>query len=169
MRPEVIQRHVVILEASHVRAFINDKAFPKSNDGLKVYITQHPDPELNRALAWSEALNREWAEHDIDKYVRAIAGQEKGTKTQHLAFAADGTYQPNHMLMIGDALGDMKAARANHALFFPINPGHEDASWQRFFEGGFHKFLNETFEGDYEASLIAEFEKFMPETPPWEK
>ncbi len=116
-----------------------------------------------------EALFREWAEHGIDKYVRAIAGQEKGTKTQHIEFAAGGKYQPSHILMIGDAPGDMAAARGNQALFFPINPGHEDESWQRFYEEGVHKFLNETFAGEYEARLIAEFEKFMPDTPPWEK
>jgi phosphoglycolate phosphatase-like HAD superfamily hydrolase len=116
-----------------------------------------------------EALEREWAEHGIDRYVRFIAGQEKGTKTQHLAFAAGGKYEPDHVLMIGDAPGDMKPARANNALFFPINPGHEDKSWQRFFEEGLFKFLALEYAGDYEAGLIAEFEKFMPEIPPWQK
>jgi phosphoglycolate phosphatase-like HAD superfamily hydrolase len=115
-----------------------------------------------------EALYREWQEHDIEKYVRMIAGQEKGTKTQHLQFAAGGKYAPQHVLMIGDAPGDMKAAKANNALFYPINPGHEDESWQRFFEEGLHKFLNLEFAGDYEANLIVEFEKFMPEVPPWQ-
>ena len=43
--------------------------------------------------------------------------------------------------MIGDAPGDLKAARANDALFFPINPGHEDESWERFYEEAVHKFL----------------------------
>lgn len=210
VRPEVIKRHAAIPEAPHVRAFMNDKNFPQSNDGLKAYKAQYPDPELDKALAWSqgvnaaiadmvygippfpfvresleflcdkadmlvvsqtpdEALHREWAEHGIDKYVRAIAGQEKGTKSQHIAFAAGGKYSPNHILMIGDALGDLKAARDNNALFFPINPGHEDESWQRFFEEGVHKFLAEEFEGDYEAGLVTEFKKFMPEVPPWEK
>jgi hypothetical protein len=72
------------------------------------------------------------------------------------------------MLMIGDAPGDMRAAKANDALFYPINPGHEEESWQRFYEEAVHKFMNLEFEGEYEASLIAEFEKFMPETPPWQ-
>ena len=34
--------------------------------------------------------------------------------------------------MVGDAPGDLKAAKANKALFYPINPGSEDASWKRF-------------------------------------
>jgi len=71
--------------------------------------------------------------------------------------------------MVGDAPGDMKAAKANDALFYPINPGHEEESWQRFFEEAVHKFLAEEYEGEYEVSLIAEFEKFMPETPPWQR
>ena len=29
------------------------------------------------------------------------------------------------------------------------------------------KFLNETYAGDYEAKLIAEFDKLLPEQPPW--
>ncbi len=209
-RAEVVKRGAAIPKASHIRAFMTNKAYPQSNAGLKAYKLQYPDAELDRALAWSEAVNatiadmvygippfpyvreslqfladkadmlvvsqtpdealfREWAEHGIDQYVRAIAGQEKGTKTQHIEFAAGGKYQPSHILMIGDAPGDMAAARGNQALFFPINPGHEDESWQRFYEEGVHKFLNETFAGEYEAALIAEFEKFMPDTPPWEK
>jgi phosphoglycolate phosphatase-like HAD superfamily hydrolase len=116
-----------------------------------------------------EALKREWEEHDIARYMRVIAGQEMGTKAEHLALAARGKYPAHHILMIGDAPGDMKAARANAALFYPINPGHEENSWQRFYEEAVHKFLAEEYAGDYEASLIAEFEALLPEVPPWKK
>jgi phosphoglycolate phosphatase-like HAD superfamily hydrolase len=133
-------------------AFLFDKAD-------MIVVSQTPD----------EALYREWEEHQIDQYVRIIAGQEKGKKSQHIEWAAGGKYAPDHILMIGDAPGDMRAAKSNNALFFPINPGHEEESWQRFYEEGVHKFLALEFEGDYEASLIAEFEKFMPETPPWQR
>jgi phosphoglycolate phosphatase-like HAD superfamily hydrolase len=209
-RKEVQARNAQIPEAVRLREFIAAEDYPNSNDGLKAYMAQHPDPELEQGLEWSEAvnatiadmvhgippfpylresldflldkadmivvsqtpdeaLNREWAEHGIDKYVRLIAGQEKGTKTQHLAMAAGEKYPADRILMIGDAPGDLKAARANKALFFPINPGHEEESWQRFYEEGMHKFLAQEYAGDYETGLIAEFEKFMPETPPWQK
>ena len=114
-----------------------------------------------------EALKREWDEHDIAKYVRVIAGQEMGTKKEHLAFAAVSKYKPDHILMIGDAPGDMKAARANSALFYPINPGDEDISWERFHNESFDKFINGTYAGDYEKSLIDEFDKYLPSIPPW--
>ncbi|MDZ7635883.1 MAG: hypothetical protein U5L72_16185 [Bacteroidales bacterium] len=37
-----------------------------------------------------EALAREWEEHSIDRYVRTIAGQELGTKTEHITMASEG-------------------------------------------------------------------------------
>ncbi|MBZ5537512.1 MAG: HAD family hydrolase [Acidobacteriia bacterium] len=115
----------------------------------------------------TEALMREWEEHDIAKYVRVIAGQEMGTKKQHLKMATAGKYAFNHMLMIGDAFGDLEAARANGALFFPINPGHEEESWRRFYEEGIYKFLSGVFNGAYEEKLLADFVRLLPATPPW--
>ncbi len=60
-----------------------------------------------------EALEREWAEQDIAKYVAAICGQEIGTKKESLEKARHiGGYGEHRMLMIGDAPGDHKAAVA---------------------------------------------------------
>jgi phosphoglycolate phosphatase-like HAD superfamily hydrolase len=116
-----------------------------------------------------DALSREWEEHDIARYVRVIAGQEQGKKALHLELAAKGKYAPNRILMIGDAPGDMRAAKANDALFYPINPGHEEASWQRFYEEAMHKFLAGEYAGAYEEAVIAEFETLLPTVPPWKK
>ncbi|HUW19124.1 MAG TPA: HAD hydrolase-like protein [Sedimentisphaerales bacterium] len=115
-----------------------------------------------------EALAREWEEHDIANYAAIIAGQEMGTKAQHLNYTTKGKYEKDHILMIGDAPGDMKAARANDALFYPINPGAEVESWKRFHDEAFDKFINGKYAGSYEAQLIAEFDACLPERPPWE-
>lgn len=115
-----------------------------------------------------EALRREWEENDIAKYVRAIAGQEYGTKTEHLALAAKNKYPDNKILMIGDAPGDLNAAKTNGVLFFPVNPGYEEKSWYRFSNEALNKFFTGTYEGEYENSLIEEFQSFLPETPPWQ-
>lgn len=117
----------------------------------------------------NEALNREWEEHGIAKYVGIIAGQEMGTKTQHLGYATKGRYEKNHVLMIGDAPGDMKAARANEALFYPINPGNEIESWKRLYNEAFDKFINGEYAGEYEEKLIAQFDSYLPELPPWQQ
>jgi phosphoglycolate phosphatase-like HAD superfamily hydrolase len=116
-----------------------------------------------------EALEREWKENKIDHLVRMIAGQEYGTKTEHLALAAKNKYPDEKILMIGDAPGDFKAARSNGVLFFPINPGHEEASWERFYKEGLNRFYAGKFAGDYEKELIREFDGYLPEKPHWKK
>ncbi len=113
------------------------------------------------------ALPREWEEHGLAKYVSVIAGQEKGKKAEHLRLGAGGKFEPDHILMIGDAPGDMKAAKANNALFFPINPGHEEESWQALFEEGLDRFFSGIFAGEYETKLFEEFDKYLPDTPKW--
>jgi len=114
----------------------------------------------------NEALRAEWEEHDMARYVAAICGQESGSKSETLRNAA--RYPTNHVLMIGDAPGDHQAAIANQCLFFPINPGSEEASWQRFLDEGIDRFLAGTFAGDYQERLLAEFDKCLPEQPPWQ-
>jgi phosphoglycolate phosphatase-like HAD superfamily hydrolase len=208
-RAEVKARGARITEAKRVREFMASGK-PLSDAGLKAYMAEHPDPELEKALGWSKAVNasvadmvhgvppfpfmreslqslqsqadvvvvsatptealvREWEEHDIAKYVRVIAGQEMGSKKQHLAWAAKDKYPADHILMMGDAPGDMEAAKANGVLFFPINPGQEEKSWERFYQEGLARFTAGRYAGEYEAALIAEFETFLPSVPPWKK
>jgi len=112
-----------------------------------------------------DALQREWDEHDLTQYVQAICGQEIGTKKESLGVAAK--YAEHHTLMIGDAPGDYKAAVANQALFYPINPGAEEASWERFFNESIQRFFDGTFAGEYQKSLLEEFDRYLPEQPPW--
>ena len=114
-----------------------------------------------------EALEREWREHGIDRYVQAIAGQEMGKKGEHIALGAQGRYESDKMLMIGDAPGDYQAAQANNALFYPVNPGAEEASWERFCKESLDRFFDGTFAGEYQAALLKEFDSYLPEDPPW--
>jgi phosphoglycolate phosphatase-like HAD superfamily hydrolase len=113
----------------------------------------------------NDALQREWEEHNIASFVAAICGQEIGTKKQTLAVAAK--YPAGNALMIGDAPGDHQAAVANKVLFFPINPGAEEQSWQRLFEEGIDRFLKGEFAGEYQEELLAEFDGYLPAQPPW--
>ena len=114
-----------------------------------------------------DALEREWAEHELAKFVKVIAGQEIGTKTEHLQFATTGKYPANKVLMIGDAPGDHKAAKANGVLFYPVLPGHEEASWELLHGEALERFFAGTYAGDYEAKLFAKFDACLPERPSW--
>ena len=113
-----------------------------------------------------EALEREWAEHDVAKYTRLIAGQEMGSKAEHLAVMTQ-KYDPSKILMMGDALGDKKAAESNKTLYYPINPGHEAESWKRFHDEAFDKFIAGDYAGPYQDQRKEEFLACLPETPNW--
>jgi len=115
-----------------------------------------------------EALQREWAEHDVAKYTKVIAGQEMGKKAEHLAIISE-KYDKDKILMVGDAPGDRNAALVNDLLFYPINPGAEEQSWKRFYDEAFDKFIEGSYVGEYEKKVIAEFDECLPENPPWLK
>lgn len=116
-----------------------------------------------------DALTREWKENKIDQYLHFIAGQEHGTKTEHIKYASEGKYEKTKILMVGDAPGDQKAALTNKALFFPIIPGEEENSWAQLANEGLKKFFDGTFAGAYQDKLLAAFDKALPSTPPWKK
>lgn len=116
----------------------------------------------------AEALQREWAEHGLAGHVKIIAGQEMGTKTEHLRLAAKDKYAPDKVLMIGDAPGDFSAAKKNNALFYPIIPGREEASWERLFHEALDRFRQGAYAGEYEARLVREFDASLPEKPHWQ-
>jgi phosphoglycolate phosphatase-like HAD superfamily hydrolase len=116
-----------------------------------------------------EALKREWEENRIDHFLRMIAGQEHGTKAEHLKYAAKGKYPDDKILMIGDANGDLKAAKSNGVLFFPVNPGKEEESWKKLYEEGVDRFFAGNYKGAYEEELIKEFKTYLPEYPYWKQ
>lgn len=114
-----------------------------------------------------DALEREWSEHGLAPFMDVIAGQEMGTKAQHLRDAAKGKYPDEHILLIGDAPGDRDAAFSQGVLYYPINPGHEAASWRRFHDEALERFLAGTYAGAYQDALVTEFEALLPADPPW--
>jgi phosphoglycolate phosphatase-like HAD superfamily hydrolase len=114
-----------------------------------------------------EALEREWAEHDLREHVALIAGQECGSKKEVLAVASGDRYPKDQVLMIGDAPGDLAAAQANGVLFYPIEPGFEDESWRRFLEEALPRFYDHSYAGPYMAERVERFLALLPEIPPW--
>ena len=206
-RKEIRDKGFKLADLSSLKEWVRTET-KLSNANLRKYFESNYDPDLERVVNWTEAVNkdiseklrnippfphaiqaikkmsvfadliivsqtplealeREWEEHDMKKYVKVIAGQEHGTKTEHLALAGKGKYPDNKIIMIGDAKGDLDAARKNGILFYPIIPGKEDESWERFINEGLGKFSRGEYEGNYENKLLMEFQKFLPEKPPW--
>lgn len=206
-RPEVVRRGVPFPDMEPLRRFV-ESGKPLGNPSLAEEASAGGDPQLERALRWSEAVNAdvarmvhgvapfpgvrdclerlegtadrmvvsatpvealtaEWEEHDLARHVALIAGQEVGSKRDTLRTAAGAGYPEGHVLMIGDSPGDMKAARANDALFFPVVPGDEEASWARLRDEALDRFLGGTYAGSYEEGLVEGFLAKLPGTPPW--
>ena len=140
--------------------------FPFVRESL-IEITKWADVLVCSATP-TPALQREWEEHDIAKYTIAIAGQEMGSKREHLALVKD-KYPAGNVLMIGDALGDLQAAHSNGLLFFPINPGDEEKSWETFYRQYAEMFHTHKYTLEMERQLIADFEQYLPEIPPWKR
>ena len=104
-----------------------------------------------------DALLQDWEEADLLPFVSLVAGQEMGGKGAQLKFALQGASRRERTLMIGDAIGDLEAARANNVMFYPIIPGREKQSWELFFNEAMHRFFQLTYAGDYEQFLLGRF------------
>jgi len=116
----------------------------------------------------SKVIEQAWTKHDIVKYVKFIAGQEMGTKSEHLAIVSDAKYAKDKILMIGDSPGDMNAASRNDVSFFPIKPNNEKESWKRFHEEVFDMFISCQYTGRYRDMTISEFNSCLFRNPKWQ-
>jgi phosphoglycolate phosphatase-like HAD superfamily hydrolase len=208
-RKEIKENRIRLPDLSSLKKWVN-KETKLSNTTLQQYFDSNYDPDLEKVVKWSdavnkeigewlhnippfpnamkaiekisliadsiivsqtpfEALDREWQEHDMKKLVSVIAGQEHGTKAEHIAFAAKNKYPDDKILLIGDARGDLEAAKDNGILFYPVIPGKEDQSWKRLLNEGLDKFISGKFAGIYEDNLLIEFGRSLPDIPPWKK
>jgi phosphoglycolate phosphatase-like HAD superfamily hydrolase len=112
-------------------------------------------------------LLKDWYRDDMARYVSVIAGPELGSKIDHFNMAAVNRYPAHAILMIGDAPGDLATAQSIGCNFFPINPGHETESWQRFLDEAYAKFLGGGFSDEYQQELNVTFKTLLPGIPPW--
>lgn len=142
---------------------------PPFDDALKSLKLLHGQSDaLVVSQTMDDTLVAEWNLHGLTKYVDIIAGASIGTKTQSLNWAMKEHYDPKRAIMMGDALGDMAAARDTGIWFYPILPGHEDASWKKFLEEDYERFRTGNFTEEYQQELIDTFLALLPEIPPWE-
>ena len=104
-----------------------------------------------------EALDSEWNRHDLVKYLKALLGQEAGTKQHCIAELKKKGYDANKILMVGEAPGDLHAAQNNDVNFYPILVNKEGFSWERLLNEAVPKLIEGTFDEKYQNQLIEEF------------
>ena len=146
-----------------------DEIFTKHAEGLAPFenlrealeIAQNSADIVIISSASSAGLSKDWGEADLLKYVSFVAGQEHGNKSKQLFGTADGKYEKENILMLGDAFGDLDAAKSIGACFYPITPKNEVESWKKFKDKFLVKFLNGEYAGKLEDELAGDFKKIL--------
>ena len=104
-----------------------------------------------------KAVLDEWSKHGLLESVDIVLTQNIGSKAYCINKLMEKGYNKTNVLMVGDALGDLKAAEENEVLFYPIMVRKEKESWNRFTKEVLNKFTNNLFVGEYQEKVIDEF------------
>lgn len=102
-------------------------------------------------------IRAEWEKYEIFQYADLLVAQESGTKRRCLKKLLEKGYEPDHVIMVGDAPIDRKAAEWAGVLFYPILAYQERESWEGF-QDAIERFLNGTYAGAFQDAKIKEFE-----------
>lgn len=104
-----------------------------------------------------DAVSAEWEKHGLMKYVDLMMAQNDGSKTYCISKLLEYGYEPDHVMMMGDAPGDLSAAEKNRVRFYPVLVSHESDSWNGIKEA-LDRLRNGTFDNTYQKHLIHAFE-----------
>ncbi|MDK0805842.1 HAD hydrolase-like protein [Clostridium perfringens] len=106
-----------------------------------------------------KAVLDEWNKHGLLENVDIVLTQNIGSKSYCINKLIAKGYSRNNVLMVGDALGDLKAAEENEALYYPIMVIKEKESWIRFSKEALERFTSNSYYGEYQEKVIAEFKE----------
>lgn len=106
-----------------------------------------------------KAVLDEWSQHGLLENVDIVLTQNIGSKAYCIRKLIEKGYNRNNVLMVGDALGDLKAAQENEVLYYPILVKREKESWSKFTKDSLEKFTNNLYNGEYQENVINEFKK----------
>lgn len=107
----------------------------------------------------AKAVLDEWNKHGLLENVDIVLTQNIGSKSYCINKLIAKGYSRNNVLMVGDALGDLKAAEENEALYYPIMVRKEKESWIRFSKEALERFTSNSYYGEYQEKVIAEFKE----------
>ena len=91
-------------------------------------------------------------------FIQAVA-QDAGSKSHCIGELLKKGYDRAHVLMCGDAPGDLDAAEKNGVFYYPILVRSERESWEEFIRQGFERLLSGEYAGTYQAQKKEQFFK----------
>ncbi len=150
-------------------SIVSDELFEKNCENIKPFdavkntirhIKSRSDIMVVSAAS-GNGLKKDWTNAGLADLVDFIAGQELGNKSEQLSYAAQKGYNTQNMLMIGDALGDYKAAKSVGAMFYPIIPGNENECWELLNDRYIDMFFKNEYNEEIESELYDKFIAFL--------
>lgn len=94
-----------------------------------------------------DAVEEEWGKFGLLEHTDIVLAQDIGSKAHCIAEMMKFGYDPDKVLMVGDAPGDSDAAEKNGVHYYPILVNHEKESWDEAIAVGFGKLRS----GEYAA------------------
>ena len=103
-----------------------------------------------------DAVEEEWGKFGLLEHTDIVLAQDVGSKAACIAEMLKFSYDPNKVVMIGDAPGDCDAAEKNGVHYYPILVNHEKESWEEAVKMAFLLIKTDSY-GPYEVQKKAEF------------
>ena len=103
-----------------------------------------------------DAVEEEWGKFGLLEHTDIVLAQDVGSKAACIQEMLKFGYDPDKVIMIGDAPGDCDAAEKNGVYYYPILVNHEKASWDEAIAVAFSKLQSGAY-AEYGAQKKQEF------------
>lgn len=104
-----------------------------------------------------DAVEEEWGKFELLQYTDIVLAQDVGSKAACIGEMMKFGYDPDKVVMVGDAPGDSDAAKKNGVHFYPILVNHEKESWDEAVAVAFEKLRS----GDYAEYGVQKEQAFL--------
>ena len=92
-----------------------------------------------------DAVEEEWGKFGLLEHTDIVLAQDVGSKAACIKEMLKFGYDPEKVVMIGDAPGDCDAAEKNGVHYYPILVNHEKESWDETIAVAFGKLQSGTY------------------------
>lgn len=162
-----VEHNYVLKKALEWSIFVNEEIkklppsveFPYVKETLKKLSTFAD--LLGVSSANKDAVYKEWKEREIFDYFLDVACQDRGSKTAIILQGISLGYDLDKVIMLGDAMGDLKASEDAKCLFYPIIPKNEAESWKKLHDTVSELIKNGSYTKEVARIYIDEFLNYL--------
>lgn len=104
-----------------------------------------------------DAVEEEWGKFGLLPHTDIVLAQDVGSKAACITAMLKFGYDPEKVLMVGDAPGDCDAAEKNGVYYYPILVNHEKQSWEEAIAVAFEKLRS----GEYREYGVQKKQEFL--------